>query len=248
MDDNFNNYSNQQPPLFGGMGAQAVESERTLSNYVARVMRRVFGKMFLGILVTAFVSLFVASQSGIMMTFLSHKWLMFGLIIVEFGLVIAISAGINKFSSSTASVLFYLYAVVTGLTLTPIFLIYTGADIIKTFFITSVVFGVMAAYGYITKRDLSRMGSIFLMALIGLLVVSIVNIFMASSTLDWIVSIAGVAIFIGITAWDTQKIRLMAEETDPSMVGKLATIGALELYLHFINLFLYLLRIFSRDS
>ena len=248
----FDNYNNggygQQPPVFRGTGAAAIESERMLSSYVSRVMRRVFGKMFLGILVTAVVSLAMVSNTAALQFLFTHSWLMWGLLIAEFGVVIGISAGINKLSSPAASALFYLYAVLTGLSLTPIFLVYTGAAIVKTFFITSAVFGVMAAYGYLTKRDLTRMGSILFMCLIGLIVVTIVNIFLASTWLDWVISLAGVAIFIGLTAWDTQKIKRMAEETDSSLVGKLATIGALELYLDFINLFLYLLRIFGRNN
>ena len=116
----------------------------------------------------------------------------------------------------------------------------------KTFFITAGTFGIMATYGYMTRKDLSRMGSILFMVLIGLIVVSIVNIFMHSGMLDWIISLVGVAVFIGLTAWDTQKIKQMAAETvGEENVSKVATIGALELYLDFINLFLYLLRIFG---
>ncbi|MDY5260266.1 MAG: Bax inhibitor-1/YccA family protein, partial [Sodaliphilus sp.] len=155
---------------------------------------------------------------------------------------------INKMSAGTASLLFYLYSAITGVTLTPIFFAYTGDSIVKTFFITAGTFGAMAIYGYVTKKDLTKMGSILVMALIGLIIVSVVNIFLASSALAWGISAAGVIIFIGLTAWDVQKIKQMAMETSERNVGKLAAIGALTLYLDFINLFLYLLRIFgNRD-
>ena len=191
--NNYNNYYNN-----GYATAAQAESELSLSRYVSSVMLRVYGKMFLGLLVTA-----------------------------------------------TATALFYLYAVLNGVTLTPIFLIYTGSTIALTFGITSVTFGAMCAYGYFTKQDLSKMGAILFMALIGLIVCTIVNLFLHSSMMDWIISFAGVAIFVGLTAWDTQSIKRMVEVADPGQTGKIATLGALSLYLDFINLFIYLLRIFG---
>ena len=147
-----------------------------------------------------------------------------------------------------ATALFYAYAILNGVTLSPIFFVYTSSSIALTFFVTSGVFLAMSIYGYTTKRDLTKLGSFLIMALIGLIICSIVNIFWANSTMDWIISFAGVIIFIGLTAWDTQKIKEMAQETDEMNAGKLATIGALSLYLDFINLFLYLLRFLgSRD-
>ena len=130
-----------------------------------------------------------------------------------------------------------------------ILLVYTASSIAYTFFITAGVFAAMSVYGYFTSNDLSRMGSILFMALIGLIVCSLVNVFVNSSTMDWIISFAGVLIFIGLTAWDTQKIKQMTQYADQSMAGKIATLGALNLYLDFVNLFLYLLRFFgdSRD-
>ena len=141
-----------------------------------------------------------------------------------------------------ATALFYIFAIVNGLSLAPIFLIFTGESIASTFFITAATFGAMSLYGYFTKSDLSKFGSILVMALIGLIICSVVNIFMASSTLYWITSFVGVLIFIGLTAWDTQKIKNMALAMPEATDGRLATIGALNLYLDFINLFLYLLR------
>lgn len=229
----------------GYYSASAINAEMSMSSYISGVMRRVFGKMFLGVLLTAFVSLGVASTPALINMIFSSKLVFWGLIIAQFGLVIWLSAGINRMSSTTASLLFYLYSAVTGVTLTPIFFAYTGAAIVKTFFITAGTFGVMALYGYTTKSDLSKMGSILFMALIGLIVVSLVNFFLASDTLSWIISGVGVLIFVGLTAWDTQKIKQMAYQTDEQNVGKLAAIGALSLYLDFINLFLYLLRFFG---
>lgn len=236
------NYLNGQQ---GYGSASAMQAELSMSSYIAKTMQRVFGKMFLGILVTAFVSLGIASSPALLEMIYSSRAIFWVLIIAQFGVVIWLSAGINKMSATTASLLFYVYSALTGVTLTPIFFAYTGDSIVKTFFITSATFGVMAAYGYITKKDLSKMGSILFMALIGLIVVSLVNFFLASPALTWAISLAGVAIFVGLTAWDTQKIKQMALETDERNVGKLAAIGALTLYLDFINLFLYLLRIFG---
>ena len=141
-----------------------------------------------------------------------------------------------------ATTLFFLFAIVNGLSLAPIFLVYTGESIASTFFITAGTFGAMSIYGYFTSTDLSKFGSILVMALIGLIICAVVNIFVASSTLDWIISGAGVLIFIGLTAWDTQKIKNMALSMPNATDGRLATIGALSLYLDFINLFIYLLR------
>ncbi len=215
---------------------------------VSSVMKRVYVKMFLGLLVTAFVALFCASNYGVASFFAGNTWTMFALVIVELGIVFYVSGRINRISSSTASTLFYIFAIVNGLMLFPIFYIYTGTSIAKTFFITAGVFGAMSVYGYFTSKDLSRWGSILIMCLFGLIICSVVNIFMKSSGFDWLISGAGVLIFIGLTAWDTQQIKTMAQMAPMDSVGKLATLGALSLYLDFINLFLYLLRFFgNRD-
>lgn len=239
--DNLNYLNGQQS--FGS--AAAAQAQASMSSYIARTMQRVFGKMCLGLLVTAFVSLGIASSPSFVEAVFSSNALFWGLLIAQFGVVIWLSAGINKMSAGTASLLFYLYSALTGVTLTPIFFVYTGDSIVKTFFITAGTFGAMAAYGYVTKRDLSKLGSILVMALLGLVVVSLVNLFMHSGTLSWIISGVGVLIFVGITAWDVQQIKQMAMETSEQNVGKLAAIGALNLYLDFINLFLYLLRFFG---
>ena len=229
----------------GYSSAAQVENEITLANYTASVMRRVYGKMFLGLLATAITSFMMLTSESLMTMLLGNRIIFWGLMIAELALVFGISGAINKLSTGTATALFYLYSVLNGVTLTPIFLAYTLASIGKTFLITSLTFGAMSAFGYFTKQDLSKFGSYLFMALIGLIVCSLVNLFLKSTAFEWIISLAGIAIFIGLTAWDTQKIKEMTAMTDPSQVGKVATLGALSLYLDFINLFLYLLRIFG---
>ena len=224
------------------------QSQAALTNTVSSAMKRVYFKMTLALIVTALTALWASSSYGYLSFLASHTWMMWVLIIAELGLVFTISGAINKLSSAAATGLFYLFAVVNGLMLCTIFLAYSPAAITKTFFITAGTFGAMSVYGYFTTNDLSKFGSFLFMALIGLIIASVVNIFLHSSTLDWIVSIAGVLIFIGLTAWDTQQIKTMAMTMPADSVGKLATVGALSLYLDFINLFLYLLRIFgNRD-
>lgn len=219
-----------------------------LTGLVSNTMKRVYVKMTLALVVTAFTALFCANSYGYISFLISNSWFMWVLIAAEFGLVIGISAGIQRLASSVASLLFYLFAIVNGMMLCTIFLAYSPSAIVKTFFITAGTFGAMSVYGYFTSNDLSKIGSYLFMALIGLIIASLVNMFLHSSTLDWIVSIAGVLIFIGLTAWDTQQIKAMAATTTGENVSRLATIGALNLYLDFINLFLYLLRIFgNRD-
>lgn len=218
-----------------------------VQSLVSSTMKRVYVKMFLGLLVTAFTAMYAASSSFINF-YVTHSWLMWVLIIAELGLVFAISGAINKLSSGTATLLFYIFAVVNGLMLSTIFLVYSPGAITKTFFITAGTFGAMSIYGYFTNSDLTKWGSFFFMALIGLIIASVVNIFVHSSGLDWIISIVGVLLFVGLTAWDTQQIKRMAMMTGVENQGKLATWGALSLYLDFINLFIYLLRIFgNRD-
>ena len=213
------------------------------------VMRRVYFKMFLAMIVTAVTSVFVAGNEAILTLIFSSRVAPIVLLVLQVGVVLTLSGRIQKLSTGTASLLFYLYSVLTGVTLSVILLVYTASSIAQTFFITAAVFAAMSIYGYFTSNDLSRFGSIMFMALIGLIVCSLVNMFFKSSTMDWIISFTGVLIFIGLTAWDTQKIKYMTAYADESMVGKIATIGALNLYLDFVNLFLYLLRFFgdSRD-
>lgn len=223
-------------------GSQALDTR------VSQVMKRVYVKMFLALIVTGGAAWVCAGIPDLMYFLASHRWVYWGLLIVELLMVFGISGAVNKISSPMATVLFYAYSLLNGVTFALIFAAYTPVSIFKTFLITAGVFGAMSVYGYFTNRDLTKIGSFLFMALIGLIIASVINIFWANNTLEWIVSIAGVLIFIGLTAWDTQKIKQMAQYNaiEPS---RLATIGALSLYLDFINLFLYLLRFFgsSRD-
>lgn len=193
------------------------------------------------------VAIYVAASPAIMSAIFSSSLTFWGLIIAEFACVIAITGAINKLSTFAATSLFFLYAVLNGVVFSSIFWFFELGSIAYTFAITAGVFGAMSIYGYLTSNDLTKMGSFLFMALIGLIITTIVNIFVGSSTLEWLISFAGVAIFIGLTAWDTQKIKQMVQYSDSSQVGKIATIGALTLYLDFINLFLYMLRFFGNS-
>lgn len=238
MFDN-NNYNN-----YNSYGADT----RSLATKVSAVMKRVYFKMTLGLLVSAFVAMWCSDSAAYWGFMQSHSWAIWGLLIAEVGLVIAITGAIRRLSSAAATGLFYLFAALNGVSLAPIFMIYTSHSISVTFFVTAGTFAAMSIYGYFTSNDLSKMGSILFMALIGLIIASVVNLFLHSETMMWIITYAGVLIFVGLTAWDTQQIKNMAIQMDTASTGKLATIGALTLYLDFINLFLYLLRIFgNRD-
>lgn len=221
---------------------------QSLESYVSSVMKRVYFKMFLALIVTA-VTAWVCSTSYVIMNFmLSHSWTYLGLLVVELIMVFSLAGAINKLSDASASLLFYAYSIVNGIVFSMVLMAFTTASIYQTFFITAGVFGAMSIYGLLTKNDLTKIGSFLYMALWGLIIAIVVNIFWANSTLDWVISFIGVAIFIGLTAWDTQKIKRMAAVTDQSNVGRLATIGALTLYLDFVNLFLYLLRFFGNRN
>ena len=231
---NYSNYSNYTS-----------DQQYAVDMRTSQVMKRVYVKMFLALLVTALTSLWVANSPSMANALLSSRSIYWILAIVEIGLVIAITGAINKISSSTATLLFFLFAIVNGFTLSVIFFVYSPGSIAKTFFITAGTFGAMSVYGYFTNRDLTKVGSFLFFALIGLIIATVVNIFAHSDTLGWIISFAGVLIFLGLTAWDTQKIKQSVAVTPNESLGKLATIGALSLYLDFINLFLYLRRFFG---
>lgn len=239
---------NNYPPQYNQQAYQQTWNSQSFVTRVSDVMKSVYLRMTGALVVTALIAMF-CGNSFEYLNFMAHNsWFMWLLVIAEFGIVIGVSAGINKLSSTTAALLFYLFAVVNGLLLSGVFVIYTGVSIAKTFFITAGTFAAMSVYGYSTNRDLSKIGSILFMALIGLIIASVVNMFVASSGLDWIISIVGVLIFVGLTAWDTQQIKNMAQQMPAAGVGRLATLGALSLYLDFINLFLYLLRFFGSSN
>ena len=219
----------------------------TLAN---KVMRRVYVKMLVAMLVTAATSMYVSSNEAILQLIFGNSFVTIGLVISQIAVVLVLSGRLNKLSITSATLLFYLYSVLTGVVFSSILLLYTATSVGMTFLITAGVFAAMSIYGFTTSNDLTKFGSIMFMALIGLIICSVVNIFLKSSGMEWIISLAGVAIFIGLTAWDTQKIKNAAMyATDGTSAEKLATFGALSLYLDFVNLFLYLLRFFggSRD-
>jgi uncharacterized protein len=172
--------------------------------------------------------------------------LMWLLVLAPLGLVMLLSFGINRLSAGTALTMFFVYSALLGLTLASIFLVYTHASIARVFFISAATFGATSLYGYTTQRDLTKLGSFMFMGLIGIVIASLVNIFLHSSALYWAISVIGVIVFVGLTAYDTQSIKEMYDVNDDgTIVGRKAVMGALRLYLDFINLFLMLLRIFG---
>lgn len=238
-------YYNQTPPP-----PPFATGARTVTEQVNAVMKKVYVRMFLGLLVTAFIALAVASSPAAIELIYSNPLVYWGMFIAMIVMCFVLPAKLNSMSTTTCFVLFLLFSALMGASLSGIFLIYEIGSIVSTFFITAGTFGAMSVYGYFTKSNLAKMGTYLFMALIGLIIASVVNIFMHSGTLNWIISIAGVLIFTGLTAYDTQQIKHIAgANLAPQLTDKLATMGALNLYLDFINLFLYLLRFLgsSRD-
>lgn len=215
---------------------------------LATFINKVYNWMALALLLTGLTAYTVASTPELIYAIVSNKLIFYGLLIGEVLLVGYIAGAIEKISSNTATLLFLAYSVMNGLTLSVIFLIYTSESLAGTFFICAATFAVMSVYGYYTKKDLTRIGNLAFMALIGIIIASIANFFLKSEMLYWIVTYLGVLIFIGLIAYDTQKIKRIYqagfEEEDSENKG--AILGALRLYLDFINLFLFLLRIFGR--
>lgn len=223
------------------------ERELEASAALPVLMRKVYVWMTLALVITGFTAYAVAATPNLQQLVFANTWVLWGLIIAEVGLVIAINAAINKLSLAMATLLFILYSVINGATLSVIFVAYSIGTISKVFFITAGTFAVMAFIGYVTKTDLSKMGKILFMALIGIIIATVVNIFVKSSGLDMILSYVGVLVFVGLTAYDTQKIKQMLWQAGNVSENsqKVALLGALSLYLDFINLFLYLLRLFG---
>jgi FtsH-binding integral membrane protein len=224
----------RQPAYIDGRTAESGLRERAF-------IRSAYGWMFGGLLLTALASLWVVSSPAMQQIVFPMRWI---LMLAELGLVFFLSFRIMKMSAGTAAASFLVYSFLNGLTLSAIFFVYTGPSILSAFVTTAGMFGAMSIYGMVTKRDLTSWGSFFMMGVLGLIICSIVNIFLKSSALGWTISVLGVFIFLGLTAYDTQKLKSMAQAT--SMRENLAIIGALALYLDFINLFLFLLRIFGR--
>jgi uncharacterized protein len=211
-------------------------------------VQRVFAWMAIGLTITGAIAAVIGTSVD-ETWWDEHGMLLFGLIILELAVVFGLIFAINKINSTLAIAAFFFYSALNGVTLSIIFAVYTTASIAGTFFVTAGMFGAMAAIGWITKRDLSKLGSILIMALIGIILASIVNIFLKNEAIYWVITYAGVAIFCGLTAYDMQKIKRLQEagaDAYSEQGKKAAVMGALTLYLDFINLFLFLLRIFGR--
>ena len=211
----------------------------------ADFMQKVYLWMTFALTLTGFVAYRTTQSEFLLELIFSSSFGFIGLILAELALVFWISSGIQRMSSNMAIGLFLLYSVLNGMTLSVLLIAYTGASVASTFFITAGMFGAMSIYGYTTKQDLSSWGNLLFMALFGLILASVVNIFLQSSGLYWLISYIGVLVFVGLTAYDTQKIKqLAAQVIVESEVGrKVATLGALTLYLDFINMFIFMLRI-----
>jgi FtsH-binding integral membrane protein len=206
---------------------------------------KVYGWMTAGLTLTALAALMTLSSQVLINLVLSNRLVFYGLIIGELGLVFAMSAAINRISAMAATLMFMLYSALNGVTFASIFLLYTSSSIASTFMVASGTFAAMSLYGYATKRDLTGWGSFLFMGLIGVIIASVVNIFLHSAMITWVTSYLGVFIFVGLTAYDTQKIKMIGQRgfADRESQHKAAILGALALYLDFINLFLMLLRI-----
>lgn len=235
-----------------------MEKENTFNVYAEdsralafpKLMRNVYIWMTLGLTMTALTAAYVAGNLNLVEAIFSSRAGLFGLIIAELALVVILSTCIHRLSFPVAGMLFAAYAILNGVTLSSILLVYTAESVASTFFVTAGTFGAMSLVGFTTKRDLGFMGRLLLMSLFGLIIATVVNMFVASTTLAWALALnyIGVAVFVGLTAYDTQKIKLLmmehgSEVNDTTM--KIALLGSLTLYLDFVNMFLYLLRIFG---
>jgi len=209
---------------------------------VTAFLRKVYGWMCVGLGVTAAVAFGVAGSPTLLQAIFGNKILFFGLMIAELGLVFYLSARVNKLSPATASGLFLLYSALNGATLAMIFVAFTGTSIATTFLVTAGMFGALALYGTTTKRSLAGVGQFVFMGLIGVVLASLVGMFVHSAALQFVISVVGVIVFTGLTAWDAQRLKAMAVAVPEGQVGSYAVVGALSLYLDFINLFLFLLR------
>ena len=224
-----------------------VESVKRTS-IVQSFFSQVYGWMFFGLLSTGIIAYYTANSAFLLNLIFGSKITFYAFLFAPIVLVMIISGKINSLSASMASFLFFVYAAVNGVTLSAIFLAYTQDSIATTFVITAGTFGVTALFGYVTKKDLSKLGSILFMLLIGLIIATLVNMFLKNDTMMWVLTYAGIVIFVGLTAYDMQKLKELAYkiDEDENDIAKFAVLGALTLYLDFINLFLRLLQIFGK--
>lgn len=209
---------------------------------------RVYAWMTIGLAITAVAALMTLATPGLLRAIVTNRFLFLGLMVAELGLVVVLSAAINRLQPLTAGLLFAGYAALNGMTLSILMLVYTSSSIAITFGVTACTFGIMSLYGYTTHRDLTRLGSLLFMALIGLVLASLANLFFNNPVIYWITTYVGVLIFIGLVTYDTQRLKMMAAGLgdEGEQVGRASILGALRLYLDFINLFLMLLRILGK--
>src|SRR5574337_1278229 len=212
---------------------------------VTAFLRKVYGWMCAGLAITALVALEVAGSPAILNRLVSNQLLFFGLILAELGLVFYLSARAARLAPGTATALFVVYAALNGVTLSFVFLAYTGESVTNAFVVTAGMFGAMALYGSTTKRSLAGVGQFVYMGLVGLVLASLVGLFWHNDALQFVISVVGVIVFTGLAAWDARKMRSLALATPEGNAGNLAIVGALSLYLDFINPFLFLLRFFG---
>jgi uncharacterized protein len=212
------------------------------ADVLSAFLRGVYGWMCAGLAVTAATAWFVASSPPVATAIFSNRLVFWGLVIAQFGIVITLSARVQKLAGSTASALFILYSALTGVTLSSVLLLYTGESVASTFVVAGGMFGALALYGTLTRRNLGAFGQFFFMGLIGLLLASFVGIFWHSDGLQFMISFVGVLVFAGLTVYDAQRLKSMAFATGGGPTSAVTVVGALALYLDFINLFLFLLR------
>lgn len=213
------------------------------------LLQQVYGWMASGLALTGLVAWYVSQSETLMALIFGQQFVFMGLILVELALVFGLSWGLSRMSAALATTGFVLYSAISGATLAAVFLVYTTESIASTFLVTACVFGAMSIYGYTTQRDLSSWGSLLFMGLIGVILASVVNIFLQSTAMYWVITYAGVLIFVGLIAYDTQKLKQLSNRIDgrdSEMFQKMVILGALSLYLDFINLFLYLLRLLGK--
>ena len=217
----------------------------TIDQGLREYMLNVYNYITSGLAISGLVA-WTASQSPALMNAIYGSALQWVVMLAPLGFIFFLGARMKKMSNSAAQMTFWAFAAVMGLSMSYIFILYTGASITRVFFITSSVCAAMSIYGYTTKRDLTKFGSFLMMGLIGIIIASVVNIFMKSTMMEFVISCIGVLVFVGLTAYDTQKIKSMYYSTSAEMATKTAIMGALTLYLDFINLFLMLLRLFGQ--
>jgi FtsH-binding integral membrane protein len=215
---------------------------------VTAFLSKVYGWMFLGLLITSGTAVAVASSPLLIETLIVNRILFWILLFGQLGLVFYLSARVEKMAPATAAGLFMLYSAMVGVTTSVILLMYTGASIVSTFVVTAGMFGALAVFGTVTKRSLAGVGQFMFMGLIGLILASIVGIFWQNDVLQFVIAVVGVLVFTGLTAWDAQRLKQMAVALPDGRVGAFAVVGALSLYLDFINLFFFLLRFMGRRN